>query len=200
MAVSRLFHLSHTSNNKRIWDTRPAVVVVSDACPVGGGAFCTSDWLYRAWHLDDPSIQDAHINVKELAIVEHAARRWCEHWRNQRVLVFTDNSATLGALNNDTSASRAMLPVIRRLSYLAQQFNFSLQAVYIPGHLNVVADSISRLHMPGYFLRFIWSLQMCGVCSVYSYILQNHMSPEAAMFLSPQARAWNAWHRSWTRK
>jgi hypothetical protein len=195
-----LFHLTHTHNQKHIWDDRPGVAVVTDACPAGGGAFCNQDWLYRAWHVDQPAISTAHINVKELAIIEHAARRWLPQWRNQRVVAYTDNAATAAVINKGTSASPAMLPIIRRLSYLAQQHNFSLQAVYIPGQLNTLADSISRLHQPGYFQRFITSMCNSGVPPVLSYRLSNHMSLDAVAFVFPQALKWNNLHKSWTQR
>ena len=55
------------SNAKVIWDERPIIDVYTDACEIGGGAFCHGDWAYLAWHVDAPSLQNEHINVKELA-------------------------------------------------------------------------------------------------------------------------------------
>lgn len=42
---------------------------------------------------------------------------------------------------------------LRELFWLSAIYNFRLQAVQYPGHANLVADGVSRLHEPNGFQR-----------------------------------------------
>ena len=72
-------------------DSQPNYKLVTDACPEGGSAICGDDWLYVNWQLDWPELVKEHINIKELACILLAARRWHSEWDNSCVNMLTDN-------------------------------------------------------------------------------------------------------------
>ena len=52
------------------------IVVHTDACNVGGGAFSHGDWFYRNWSVDIPQASNLHINYKEVLAVTQAIEQW----------------------------------------------------------------------------------------------------------------------------
>lgn len=173
------------NNTKLIWDSRPVVYTYTDSSEIAGGAFCQADWTYCVWHCDRPDITNEHINIKELAIIREAALRWGDVWANRRVLVFTDNIATCYMINKGTSSSKAALAVLKDLSFISLTWNFSISASYIPGHQNDVADSISRLQLPGQIQRFFSCVRewMWPKAPPTRFKIANHMSDDAFYFL-----------------
>ena len=79
-----------------------------------------------------------------------AANRWAHHWRNKRVIVYSDNSVTVAFLNKESSRNKITMKSLRYLFWLSSIFNFHLTAHFIPGIFNTVADSASRLHTRGF--------------------------------------------------
>jgi hypothetical protein len=72
--------LSCLTNNvhcRQIWyDQRHSQTFFTDSSNVGAGAFhsLTGSWIYKNWILDRPQIAKAHINIKELAMVDRYIR------------------------------------------------------------------------------------------------------------------------------
>ena len=82
--------------------------------------FCTNgDWIYARWDLDYPAISPHHINVKEMAAVLVAARRWCETWRDKRVVIHTDSQVVQAMLKGCSSHNQMCMSLLKQLSYLA---------------------------------------------------------------------------------
>jgi hypothetical protein len=180
------------NQTKRIWDDRPVISVCSDSSSAAGGAFCQGDWVYCNWEIDRPRINNLHINIKELAIVRESALRWASNWQGHRVRIFTDNTTAAAAINNGTSPCAEIVHILQELSYLSLVHDFALEAVFIPGRINDLADSISRLYMPGQFSR----LFTC-IADWYNphtppagYWLPQHMSVKSMFSLSPQIQKW----------
>jgi hypothetical protein len=123
----------------------PSHCFASDTCLVGGGAHYLSDWLYCNWEADYPSFVEDHINVLELLTVYHAIKRWGHLWAGLKILVRTDNTATMSALNKGTSRSRALMPIVRDIFWCCVKFDCSIVSTHLAGSLNVLADKLSRL-------------------------------------------------------
>lgn len=49
---------------------------------------------------------------------------------------------------------------LRELFWLSAIYNFRLQAVQYPGHANLVADGVSRLHEPNGFQRLLYNISL----------------------------------------
>ena len=126
----------------------PSYQFSTDACLLGGGAVFAGDWFYASWSMDFPEIQHSHINVLELQTVLLAARRWGHLWTGKHVVVRSDNTVSVAAVNNGTSRSLEILDIVQNLFWTSVKFGFKLSANYIPGRLNVVSDRLSRIHDP----------------------------------------------------
>jgi hypothetical protein len=180
------------NQTKRIWDDRPVINVCSDSSSAAGGAFCHGDWYYCNWELDRPRLSNLHINVKELAIVREAALRWANDWRGHRVRIYTDNTTAAAAINNGTSLCTDVVHILQELSYLALAHDFVIEATFIPGKDNDLADSISRLYMPGQIARMFTCLADWHKPHTppAGYWLPHHMSVKTMFSLWPQIQKW----------
>ena len=132
----------------RIKDSRPIQNVTTDACVAGGGGHFGGDWFYIDWKADCPELSDCHINYKEALCVVLAARRWAPWWANHRVFIYTDSLAAKGMLCKAKSNHQLVTRALKELFHLSAIFNFEIVPKYIPGKQNILADRLSRLHMP----------------------------------------------------
>jgi hypothetical protein len=87
----------------------PSNFFSTDACLTGGGGAYLGDWFYTSWAQDLPSMSHCNINVLELQSVLLGVRRWAHLWVGCHVLVRSDNSSTVFALNKTSSRSPEML-------------------------------------------------------------------------------------------
>ncbi len=95
--------------------------------------------LWRGQHLA------WHINRLEMLAVFQALRHFLPDLRNHHVLVRTDNTAVVSYINHQGGLrSRPLYRLAHQILVWSQSKLLSLRAVYIPGHLNVGADSLSR--------------------------------------------------------
>ncbi len=118
------------------------VTLATDASLTGWGAVMSGHparGLWRGHHLA------WHINRLEMLAVFQALKYFLPDLRGHHVLVRTDNTAVVSYINHQGGLR------LRHLYRLAHQILvwalgklLSLRAVYIPGHLNVGADTLSR--------------------------------------------------------
>jgi hypothetical protein len=187
-------------NNKRlIWDTRPLLHVFTDSSSLAGGAFCHGDWLYRVWHIDRPNTAHWHINLKELQMIGEAVNHWAKIFYNHRVCIHTDNISSAFMVNKGCSRNLRATAILRTIGFMAFKYNFALEAYYIPGRHNDVADAISRLHLPGQIQRY-FALLWGNNLLTNGFWMQCHMSLNAMYFLSPQVKKWKHLIYSWIKK
>ena len=191
-------------NTKLIWDKRPSVWCYSDASEIGGGVFCNGFWLYRNWQLDT-TFGRCHINVKELAMAYLAIEHWAHFLSGKKFTVFIDNIAAVSYINRQRAPNHHVIHILRQLALLAIQYDIAIEAVYIPGEHNKMADSISRLHEPGQIARFMSLIHQYyspGILPTY-FLLDHHMTRNARRFLYPQVSRWikqlslNNWTQKW---
>ena len=130
-------------------DTRPLAPVFTDACSLAAGAYFCGDWVYTPWDTCWPNAAKHHINYKEVLALETATRRWAPLWRNKKIIVHTDNQAAVAIINRGHARDPLVSASLRRIFWASALFNFRLDAVYLPGHRNLLADKASRLHEPG---------------------------------------------------
>jgi hypothetical protein len=103
---------------------------------------------------------------------------------DRRVVVYSDNTVTVSALNRGTSSSPYIMACLRGLFWLSFHFNFYLVSRHIPGYRNTWADYFSRLHEPG----ALGSLdRMFGRHVDVSRELPGHMSPSSFNVMCSQA-------------
>ena len=163
---------------------REPSAVYTYACNQGAGIITDNNWSYINWKLDMPSVSSTHINVKETMAVILAIYRYAPTWRGQHVVVYTDNITTRAAINKGISKDPLVMMYLRTVFWLRNIFNFTITGVFIPGSINILADSVSRLHNKGHFLH--WMSTVFGYVplesTIWSY-LRFHMSYPALCYL-----------------
>ena len=65
-------------------------------------------------------------------------------WHQQQVLVLCDNMVVVQVILALSSRDRTLMHLLRCIHFFCAANNFKLRAKHIPGHLNVLADAISR--------------------------------------------------------
>ena len=130
-----------------------------DASGRGYGVEYARDWLAGAWdgslkgvgddhnHLrPEPDMEiPANINIQEFYPLIEAMWRWGPDMRDSRVVVLSDNTQVVSAINMGRSDNDISMAILRRVFWLSVLYNCHITSMHIPGHLNVVADSLSRL-------------------------------------------------------
>ena len=97
-----------------------------------------------------------HINLLELKAVLLALKRFERLCCKQIVLVCTDNTTVVSYINKEGGMkSGSLCALLWRLMLWCNQRQIVLRARHIPGHLNVIADKLSRLNQ---VIQTEWSL------------------------------------------
>ena len=165
----------------------PVNDVYIDASRSGSGFLFANDWGYCSWKWDFPAMQDFHINEMEIMSAVFAARRWAPYWANSRVVFHTDSITARAALQKGTARSGRIMPYLQELFWWSAQFNFSIDAVYIPGRDNDTPDIISRLQQPGYLPTFVNLIGLPTTAMHYVVsMLPLHMSFYSLCSILPQ--------------
>lgn len=126
--------------------------VFSDASTQGWGAHIQDQTYQGQWSRDERAL---HINVLELRAVRYAL---CHHNPpvGAVILASTDNTTVVAYLNKEGGThSRNLMIETQLLFDLVIERDWRLRATYIPGRLNVIADTLSR---KGQILPTEWSL------------------------------------------
>ena len=169
----------------------PAASFTSDACTIGGAAAFHRDWFYVNWELDYPDLAQEHINILELMTIIVAVKRWAHVFANKHIVVFTDNTCSMFAINSGTCHNAKAMSLLRELFWISAINNFHLTARHIAGCENVLSDYISRLHEKPDWPR---------VLQTYNLHLDNacyHMSQESFIYLQqPLHHSGRSWRKS----
>lgn len=152
--------------------------VFTDASKDGYGIVHGSDWLAGFYNSEDVP-EDLHysesthqpwvnlcvperfrnnINVLEVLPLLLLCRKFGPHWRDRRVLVFSDNTQLVSLVNKGSVVNHYCMDVIRFVFWESVRFNFQLHAVHIPGKANVMADYLSRIRAIGRIFTLSFSL------------------------------------------
>lgn len=125
-----------------------------------------------------------------------AIYRWAPLLQNAKVIVYTDNVTTRANINRGACKNPLLMGHLRQLFWLSVMFNFEVTCVYIPGHINVYADAISRIRSKGHLLHW-YSTCTGGAPLNITHCLQltPHMSPTVYNYVVlPQVlRICNSW-------
>ena len=139
------------------------VELYTDACLSGLAAICqgdfyvanviTADCVKICYNIISPNAYDifmpyahaANINVLELVAVLLAFIRWNDVFINCRVLCYCDNLQVCYNLCKDKTKNEISNECLREIFWTCVANNIFISPVYIPSHLNVDADYLSRL-------------------------------------------------------
>ena len=107
----------------------------------GCGAYWDQEWFQLKW---SQMLAGAHISVKELTPIVLATAIWGKHWRCGKVQTFSDNTATVEAINSHSSRIKESGHLLRCFAFLMAYYQFELVAKYLPGKHNTLADALSH--------------------------------------------------------
>lgn len=176
--------LGHFNGRCPFLKEQPTTDVQTDACPLAAGAYFHGDWFYHNFAVDSPQLASLHINHKEVLAQTFAASRWAPNWRNQHVIIHSDNVAAVHIINKGSTANPFVMCALRELFWLSAIYNFRFTAIHIPGKSNVIADAVSRLHQPAQCISFYHHLlSLMPQMHVDASPLIHHMSDLSANFL-----------------
>jgi hypothetical protein len=87
-------------------------------------------------------------NFRELKTVLLMLERWGDKCEGRRVLVRSDNSTTVAAVNRGCSQHEGLRELAEAIRLRCQTLNIKLAARHIPGLKNGLADALSRMSAP----------------------------------------------------
>ena len=119
------------------------VSITTDASLSGWGAVLGDTKTGGLWSSDD-KIGGVHINELELRTIWLALQALCDNCENKLIKVFTDNSTALACVNNKGSRKSNLNEITRLIWLWAIRKSVWIQAYFIPGKENVIADAESR--------------------------------------------------------
>ena len=112
---------------------------------LGYGAVFQHHWLYGVWGEDFIENNSPSIEFLELYTLCAAVLTWGEILTNVRIVIFCDNEAVVNIVNNMTSKCTRCMNLVRILVEDNLVHNRRVFVRHVKTHLNVRADSLSRL-------------------------------------------------------
>lgn len=147
-------------------------------------AYFQGGWFYHNFTLDSPELAGLHTNYKEVLAANFAAFRWAPCWRNQQVVIHSDNASAVHIINKGSTAHPIIKRALRQLFWISAMHDFRFTATYIQGKLNVLANAVSSLHQPTQCLSFYKHLcELMPQPQAHTLSLSHHMSSNNAASL-----------------
>ena len=130
-----------------------ALQLFTDASNEGWGAHLGDFTARGLWSTQESAL---HINLLELKAVLLALKQFERLCWNQTILVCSDNTTVVSYINKEGGMKSGFIcALLWRLLMWCNQRQIVLRARHIPGHLNVIADKLSR---HGQVIQTEWSL------------------------------------------
>lgn len=133
-------------NGTVYYHDKPTHHIFVDACNLSAGAFYQGDWLYSPFHCDLPVASGLHINYKEVIAATQAVARWAPCFRDGNLVIHTDSTVTKAIINKGHSPNKFVNCLLRKMAWECARLNCNVRAVHVAGAVNIMADTISRLH------------------------------------------------------
>ena len=152
---------------------RHALQIFTDASKEGWGAHLNEFTTRGSWSIPESKL---HINLLELKAVFLALKEFQDLCVGKIVLVATDNTTVVSYINKEGGMrSGPLCALLWRILTWCSQRQVTLKARHIPGHLNVIADKLSRL---GQTIQTEWSL----LPEVFQQICIRWHQPQTDLF------------------
>lgn len=116
---------------------------------IGYGAFFHPHWFNGKWlpHQRLGSSPDVSIALQELFLIYLACAVWGSSWHNRHIHFSCDNQAVVSIIITKSSKIPCIMDLLRLITLLNLQHNFTLTAVHLAGLQNGVTDSLSHFQM-----------------------------------------------------
>ena len=146
-------HSPHLRQGVPFVQSLPTITVQTDASTQGWGFTCQGQLFNGLWTQPEKRL---HINLLELKVLKIAFDRIPTLLANQTVLFLVDNTTVIAYINKQGGThSPALTEQVRLLFELAESLGSHLQASFIAGRNNVLADLASRA---GQIVQTEWRL------------------------------------------
>ena len=149
-----------------------ALQMFTDASNEGWGAHFGDSTARGVWSDTESRL---HINLLELKAVFLALKSFEHLCRDQIVLIATDNTAVVSYINKEGGMRSGSLYALWRLLSWCHPRGIILRARHIPGHLNVIADKLSRHNQ---VIQTEWSLSQ----QVFDLLCSRWARPHVDLF------------------
>jgi hypothetical protein len=129
-------------NGKSLTTAEPSLIICSDASLLGWGAVCNNVTSNGPWSFEDSK---RHINELELQAAFNALQAFTHSLKNIAVLLMMDNTTAVAYVNKaGGTRSKEMCKLATEMASWCESKGILLQAAYLPGSLNSIADMESR--------------------------------------------------------
>jgi hypothetical protein len=164
--------------------TSPTLHLYTDASDDGWGASLPHLHLTGLW---TPHERMFHMNCKELLAVLKALRK--SKIQDMTLAVHLDNSTAVRCLHRlGSTRGQVLNRICKLIETNCKLHNLQLLPQYIPGHMNVIADALSRTRpLPGE-----WKLDPSvfkRTCQKWGYpevdLFATHLNNQLPVFVSP---------------
>ena len=146
----------------------PDLHLYSDTSSSGWGAHLLDQNVSGVWSTQEKVL---HINLLEMKALFLALQAFQEDVAGHHVTAMCDNSTVVAYINKQGgTVSRPLCLLTSRLLRWTESFDVHLEARYLPGESNVLADVLSRR---GQVVGTEWSLPPSGGESTSSYVGQS---------------------------
>ena len=109
--------------------------LISDASGHWGcGAYWDCEWFQLPWN---NTFLDTHISAKELTPIVVATAIWGKAWKGHAILVLSDNTAVVAAINSHTLSLKKSAHLLCCLAFLTAHHQCDLHARYLPSQHNL---------------------------------------------------------------
>ena len=120
---------------------------------IGMGCTFGIDWHQGMWS-ETTLFQDGfqpNIALLELLAIVAVVETWAPQLASQRIVLHTDNSATVAFINRMRADIPTAMDLLRLVSNTCLKFQIWLRVVHIKGSWNVDFDQISRDRLDLFF-------------------------------------------------
>ena len=181
----------------------PDLRLYSDASRAGWGAHLLDQLVSGVWSHQESSL---HINLLELKALFLARRAFCHLVTDHRVTTMCDNSTVVAYVNKQGgTVSNSLCSLTGQLFQWTESNKVQLEAKYLPGQSNVLADLLSRRNQ---VLGEEWSLHLqvarellCKWGSPTLDLFATHLRAKLLLYCSlipdPQALFEDAFRHPW---
>jgi len=195
---------SHLLRGVRVGIVHIHAYLYTDSSSVGWGAHMDGQSTAGVWPL---SMQNVHINVLELRTIWLGLQAFQDTILDSNVAIMCDNVSAIAYLRNQ--GGTLSMPLCRLASQIcewAESRSITLIPRHLPGHLNVLADQLSRKDQ---ILKTEWSLNPAVVRRVFRHwgspqvdLFALKLNSKLATYMSPifEPEAWkvDSLVQSWT--
>ena len=124
----------------------PDAIFSSDSCLTACGGF----WNGKFFHVRFPEFilgRKLHISALEILAVILCLKLWGKEFIGKRIVIYCDNQAVCQVINSGKTRCEFLQQSLREICFLAAINQFEIQAQFLEGSANKLADVLSRWHL-----------------------------------------------------